>query len=302
MKKTIILFSLVSIILIATVVAGIYMFMPPKPVLVFDLVDNTNSFQKIAKKFRVQNSLRISASGQFSAEQLKRLLNFIPVGPQNTWIIDLRQESHGFINGMPVSWYGNKNSGNINLSPDEVISREQKLLETIRHKSSVTIYTIKKLSDGEISGENPDKIVVDTVSSEQQLVHTLGAKYKRLFVLDHHKPDDQTIDNFVNFVSQEVKPGDWLHFHCRGGKGRASTFMAMYDILLNAKQASFAAIMQHQISIGNIDLSQISSEPGKLWKANAAKERQLFLQRFYDYVNDPHGYGESSWSSWSAVN
>lgn len=297
MKKTIIWLSIILVI-----ASGIYIYMTQEPVLVFDLLDNSNTSQKVVKKFRAQNSLHASASGQFSAEQLKRLLDFIPANNSDTWIIDLRQESHGFINGIPVSWYKNRNSGNIDQTCNEIFARENKLLSALRKKDNVTIYTIKKLPDGDVTGETPVVTAISTVQSEEQLVNSLGANYQRFYVLDHHHPCDQEVDNFVKFIKSSVRTDTWLHFHCRGGKGRSSTFMAMYDIVLNAHRFSFEPLMKRQAVMGNIELSKIPAHPDKQWKADPAKQRYMFLEQFYAYVTDPQGYSVASWTDWLRAN
>ena len=76
--------------------------------LVFDGKLNANS----PKRFRILDSrgLKAIASGQFSEAQLIELKAQLKAP---IIIVDLRQESHGFVNGYPVSWYGPKNQANM---------------------------------------------------------------------------------------------------------------------------------------------------------------------------------------------
>ena len=63
------------------------------------------------------DQLHISGSEQYSEEQFRELAGQLRemAGNDPVYIIDLRQESHGFLNGIPVSWYGNDNEQNIGM-------------------------------------------------------------------------------------------------------------------------------------------------------------------------------------------
>ena len=62
--------------------------------------------------------LHISGSGQFSESGLKIIQEIIP--PNFSIIdIDLREESHGFINGIAVSWKNEFNNANKGLTIPE---------------------------------------------------------------------------------------------------------------------------------------------------------------------------------------
>lgn len=265
------------------------------PKLVFD---PTAASGVIPKKYRTNQGLNVSASGQFSAAELQQMLQAIPIAPQKIWIVDLRQESHGFINGMPISWYNDQNTANKNKTPNQIARQEKTLLENLRHDSTVTVYTLNKLDDGKSTAIDPITLVSHLIESEEELVTKLNANYKRFYILDHHRPDDFAVDDYVNFVKNVLKPGEWLHFHCRGGKGRSSTFIVMYDMILNGKNTSFVDIMRRQEAMGNTKLDATPTKTGKLWKTGAARERFVFLQKFYAYVTDPNGYVKSNWTDW----
>jgi len=296
MKKSLIWsFTLVLALLTPLVIGNTAVAVGVEQLLVFDNFEEDGS---ISKKFRSIPKISSSANGQFSAAELPKLLTKIPVARDHVWIIDLRQESHGFINGIPITWYSNQNRGNVDKTPDQIAKDEVELLKGISKENSVKIYTLKKLAAGKFKGEHPVLVIPHQVESEQQLVTKLGANYQRFYVLDHNRPTDQEADRYLNFVKNQLKPGDWQHFHCRGGKGRSSTFMAMYDMILNAHSMGFAEIMQHQFEMGNIKLDSPQTKAEKLWKAGFSKDRYDFLQQFYSYVIDPNGYAARSWSDW----
>ncbi len=257
---------------------------------------------QIAKQYRVVSGLSASASGQFSEDELYRLLAAIPASKSQIWIIDLRQESHGFIDGIPVSWYKDQNTGNLNKTAAKIQKEETKLLFDLNKQKAVTVYHLNKLGGGKVLvGQSPTTMIPELIETEQQLVTSHGANYKRIYVLDHNKPDDQEVDRFISFV-RKIKSSDWLHFHCRGGKGRSSTFIAMYDMIRNAPNFTYEQIIERQNKFGSIKLNFIPIKEDKLWKASAVSERMEFLQKFYAYVIDRNGYKISSWSTWLAVN
>jgi protein-tyrosine phosphatase len=264
-------------------------------VLVFD---NASDSSVMPKKFRCNEGLDISASGQFSAKELKQLLQDIPAKPNKVWVIDLRQESHGFVNGIPVTWFSDQNSINKYKTPLQIARHEKALLQELEEQEKICVYTLKKLQRGKITAVNPVQIIPRLVQTEQELVNELGANYQRFYVLDHNRPDDINVDAYVSFIKNTLKPGDWMHFHCRGGKGRSSTFIAMYDMIHNAKHLSFDEIMQRQVAMGNIKLHMQPNKPEKIWKIETAKQRYIFLQKFYAYALDPDGYATHSWSEW----
>ena len=250
------------------------------------------------KKLRLNKELKASASGQFTASELSKLFTVIPALKKHIWIIDLRQESHGFVNGLPVTWYTEQNEINLNKTATQILAAERELLNNLSKQQKITVYHLNKLVAGKISAGESITLIPEDVASEQQLVTNAHGKYQRLYVLDHHRPDDVTVDNFIDFVRTKVTAEDWLHFHCRGGKGRSSTFMAMYDMLKNSCHTSFMEIIQRQARHGNIALDKIPTEQAKHWKAGFAQERYEFLQKFYHYASDPNGYGMRNWSAW----
>ena len=61
--------------------------------------------------------LHASGSGEFSASGLRALLEVLAEKTSAPiCIVDLREESHGFFNGTAVSWYGERDWGNVGLT------------------------------------------------------------------------------------------------------------------------------------------------------------------------------------------
>lgn len=287
--------SVLTVIMLSSMLLSTRIFAMEEMHLVFDTHTEEGL---VTKKFRLNKELHASASGQFTADELPKMLQAIPAERRNIWIVDLRQESHGFIDGLPVSWVGDRNAVNVNKSGTQISREEKKLLKTVKNNKTVIVHMLKKLTGGRVTTEAPTAMIPELIESEEELVTSLHANYARIYVLDHFKPDDKEVDNFVQFVKQKVDKDDWLHFHCRGGKGRSSTFIALYDMIKNAHDTSFETIMHRQAEGGNKKLDEIPVSADKAWKTEGAQERIEFMRKFYGYAKDPHGYKQQSWSAW----
>lgn len=230
-------------------------------------------------------NLNASASGQFSAKSLEKVFETIP--NDKIYIVDLRQESHGFLNGIAVSWWGEKNWANQNRTPAEIEADERDKLASVQDKDLILII-----------GNKPKVVHVDESISEEELVHSLGFWYQRIYAPDHLKPTDENVDHFIQFV-RNIPEDSWLHFHCAAGMGRSSTFMVMYDMMRNAKNVSYEDILKRQNLIGGKDFITMPTESEEGWKYEGAIERIEFLENFYHFCLENQNL-EKSWSSWSS--
>ena len=75
--------------------------------------------------------LRISGSKAFSELEYAEILKHIPAAPELIYDVDLRGESHGYINGSVVSWYKANDWGNKGRAHNEIVRNEKKLLAEI---------------------------------------------------------------------------------------------------------------------------------------------------------------------------
>lgn len=246
------------------------------------LIVNNDTRGKLPRSFRMtpQHS---SGSGQFSEDGLKHMLASIP--SQRIIIIDLREESHGFLNGDAISWYGERNWLNKGKSRDELIAHEN---EKLAHLKRIPLRIAYK------NKVTPVPYWVRDVENEEAIVKRNGASYYRLPVRDHTRPCDQTVEKFVEFV-KHLDPDDWLHMHCSAGKGRSTTFLALYDMMLNARSTPLEEIIHRQYFYGGVNLF-VETENGN-WKAPFVVERMRFLERFYNYCIENPEF-TTSWTAW----
>lgn len=224
----------------------------------------TNGISDITKLKSVNlmgmDTLNISGSGQFTEFNLPLIQK--EIGSDFSIIdVDLREESHGFINGIAISFANLKNNANQGLSYDDIIATENKNLDSIKINEPLTIFNTNKL------------IIPTNVKNENQLVTKNNISYIRIPVTDRGLPNDNMVKYFVDFVNNQPK-NTWLHFHCKAGAGRTTTFMIMYDIIKNCNQVDLNDIIARQVL-----LSKIRSR-------NAADfftgKRYKFLKDFYN--------------------
>jgi protein-tyrosine phosphatase len=239
-------------------------------------------------------SLHSAGSQQFSSAGLKAALAKIP--SKSIIIVDLRRESHGYLNGGAVSWYGPQNAANENKSPEQIKKSESRLLGRVEKSRFRWVYEItEKTDDGFIERVNKDFVRVNSVASEQELADKNHLGYKRFYVEDYHAPEEADATRFVNFINH-LPENTWLYFHCRAGKGRTTTFLSMYDMMKNAKQVSFEDILKRQAALGGEDLMKLPNK--KAYKYKAAVHRLNFLKKFYEYAKTNNDDFSTTWSQW----
>lgn len=225
------------------------------------VVDNTSS-DYLPSRYRNITSLNISGSSQFTPPQFETLVRTINL--PNICVIDLRQESHGFVNDIAISFYNPFEDLNNGFTSLESIEAENQLLSRIKIGSTLKLY--KK------TGRLFDSIIVNSVSNEDSLVLKYDCGYERFAVKDGGIPTPTVVDNFVDFI--KTVPSDLhLHFHCDAGEGRTTMFMSLFQIMNNTNNLSLDQILTYQYNIGGIILKE-------------DYHRTEFLNEFFNYVQE----------------
>lgn len=252
--KKFIKFCSLFILLILCLIMNINYF--PKALSELNLLENSPNNNTLPHHFRMSSNyktiikddninlkgldkLNISGSAQFSDSGLSLIKEAID---KNFSIIDidLRQESHGFINGIAISFENEKNNANKGLSLSEVLSAEDGLLNSIKIGTPITFYNKK------------ETIIPKSVQNELQVANSKEFGYIRIPVTDGGIPTDDMINYFIDFVKNQPKDS-WLHFHCKEGVGRTTTFMIMYDIMKNYKDVSLNDIIERQVLLSGMN-------------------------------------------------
>lgn len=232
--------------------------------------------------FRRDADLKIAGGGQPTKEVLAQLPKLLAVSPDTPiWDIDLRQESHGFLNDAAVSWHGPQNAANRGLSAKEVEKDETaRLQETLGHR-------VQALPMGRYDEEHIKESFAEKIagwSTERGLAHIAGLGYQRFAATDMEWPAPEVIDGFVDFYRSLPKNHGWLFFHCQAGQGRTTTFMVLYELLAEP-DCTPAEAVRRQYELGGADLSQ-----GERWQN---------IQKFAKYVRQNRASDfQKPWSEW----
>lgn len=258
------------------------------------IIDSSN-IEQLPKNFRMCNSeikdaegqdltglseLNISGSGQFAENNLNSMKE--KIGRNSIIVVDLKQEDHGFINGIPISWINKKNTVNKGLTKEQVLDNENNRLSSIEKNKEISI--------------EDQKLIPAKVQSEKELVENIGMSYIRIPVTDKEKPSDDMVDYFVQFV-QALPENAWVHFHCEEGIGRTTNFMVMFDIMKDGKRVSLEDIMKRQVLIGGQDVLHY-----KITSSTNVKERAEFIKKFYEYSTQNNDNFRTTWSQWLKSN
>ncbi|MFE8599050.1 phosphatase domain-containing protein [Archangium violaceum] len=256
--------------------------------------------EPLARRFRVSagpgNALRFPCSGsaQFSLrgwddiqERLGR------PAPERLHVLDLRQESHGFLDGAAVSWYAQHNWGGVGLGQEEVLALEAQRLRLLARGPAVWVGDARAVKEGRAPGFTEWRPT--HVQSESQALGLPSGHYLRLPTTDHLRPDDAVIDQFVRFV-RELRDDAHLHLHCRGGKGRTSLFLTLLDLLWNAEHQALETVVERQRQLNDYDFHK-RLDPDS-YKAAFAPERLELLTRFHAYARDNPGGSPQGWTQW----
>lgn len=220
--------------------------------------------------------LNISGSSQFtelSLSKVKESINTdLPI-----YIIDLRKESHGFINGDAVSLFSPGNKINAGLPLNAVLKKEDLFIKSIPLNRSINL-DIDKYT-----------IIPKTTYNEENLVKNNDLNYFRIPVNDNERPTDEMVDRFISFT-KSLPENKWIHFHCKDGDGRTTTFMILYDIINNYKTVSLDNIIERQVSLNSLNLTKFEKRD----------IRYLLLENFYKYSKDTNF--NTTWKEWVKSN
>lgn len=228
--------------------------------------------------------LRGAASGQFTEMSLLFMANRFS-DPSSITVIDLREETHGFVNGMPISWkLPHTTWTNRGKTVEEIEADEVQFLQDVLKQGFVVLDPLT----------NPLKIEVGHVQTERQLVESHGMHYLRIPITENHPPTDEQVERMVKLIAELPEKG-WVYGHCHGGRGRATLFSAMYDILKNSDKFTLEEILMRQLLLGGTDLMRL--QPLSDVRYHAAIERMDFFKRFYAYVK-ADGPGNFPFSQW----
>ena len=206
-------------------------------------------------------------------------------------VVDLRQESHGFANSIPVSWWIEHNAANAGKTVKEISANEVELLNNLRGKET----TFEPLGNADKQRLKPVTLIPRVVQTERDVCEKVGVEYKRFAAADMQFPAPEVVDDYISFIAT-LPENVWLHFHCQAGHGRTTTFLVMYDIMKNP-DVSLAEICKRQYLLGG---SNLLLEPdGDDWYSQMSRDRAKKIQLFYEFVQGTRSEQIGlQWSEW----
>lgn len=229
----------------------------------------------------VENYNNVIASAQFTKDQLLNIQK--KYSEKKITVVDMRGETHFFINGLPYVVYNSEfNEINKDKKLDVILNDEKAFvsqLQNILKKRNIIAYKAQKLPSlipGKKAHLPVEEILIKSGSSvelESDIAISLGMKYVRIPVTDHDVASKDITSAIINLVKNSNK-NDLFYVHCRGGAGRTSTFILVYDIYKNAKNVSFEDILYRNYWFSGHDITSKN------------KDRQDVLLKFYNSMRN----------------
>lgn len=248
----------------------------PEPTEPAELIFEMKADKAQPIQFSKHETMKLSSSGSFSEKGARYLAKLSEV----VTVIDLRQESHGLINGKPVAWLADKNWGNAPMNLEESLVREKRLLAEVRIGTRV--------------GKKPGTRV-QSVETEESLIRGLGKNYLRLAVTQHLRPTDADVDRLVEAI-RDLPNESWIHVHDADGTDRALLFRVLIDCLENAWRHDLNLILER-----NKANTLLTVLPESDWRFIYQRERAQFIQEFYRYAKAHEKGRDRLWSSWAPL-
>jgi len=237
--------------------------------------------------------LRASGGGEFTADGLKLLLartrGFVTV-------FDLRQETHVFVNGLPISWFATHDWANVGRTLAAIETDEAARVQSLKPGKEIVVRPGAAVKKPGVTPSTPQNVTVEHASTEHDVVEANNAVYVRLTVTDHARPLDEEVDRFILAV-RALPANGWAYFHCEAGRGRTTTFMALYDMLRNANRVSLKDIARREQLLG-YDYDVLRPVGPESWKAPYSVDRIDFVRVFYNYARANPGGRPQLWSEW----
>ncbi len=207
--------------------------------------------------------LHASGSGEFTADNLKFVLAQAR-GPVT--VFDLRQETHIFVNGLPISWFATNDWANVGRTQSEIEADEAARVQSLELGSEIAVRPGEAIKKADTGSATPQPVI------------------------------DDEVDRFIRAIRALPENG-WAHFHCEAGRGRTTTFMVLYDMLRNATRVSLEDLARRQQLLG-YDYDVLRPADSGDWRAPYTDDRIAFIRAFYEYARANPGGRPQLWSEW----
>lgn len=225
------------------------------------MADAIQSHEKV--DLRGLRDLQASGGPAIDFQDLQKKLSAVS---QPIMIVDGIGDEHGYVKGIPTIFFG-------------YYCKER---DQLRYRLRRLIFT------------GTPSIRPDLVVPEEEMAKRYGFGYTHINI---YSQEEGAVDKFVSLVDTLPK-NVWFHFHCRGGRGRTSMMLVMFDIMHNAPQVSLADIVKRQHLLGSQNLFDVSPWKRSTYSPETLQRRKHFIEQFYDFICQRKAGGVQRWSDW----
>ena len=223
---------------------------------------------------------RASGSHQLNVTQLETVLQSVAPPGAQLHLVDLREETHLFLNGHAVSWYADKDFANVGQTLAWIVADEAAQLARIKAVPATQIYCLNEDGQGNVTPTGYKELTMKSAATEAEVAGQFPFRpnYIRIPVTDHCMPSEDALNRFVR-LCVSLNAGDWVHCHCHGGDGRTTTFLALFDMVHWAKSkgtSGFPTVKEFASRQRQIFSYNLEPQTGD-WKYYLSLERWWFL-------------------------
>src|SRR2546423_14600987 len=136
-------------------------------------------------------------------------------------IFDLRQETHIFVNGLPVSWFATRDWANVGRSQTEIEEAEAVWVQSLGPGSEIAVRPGHPVKKGNAESAVPRQVIVKEASIERDLVSSAGAGYVRAPGTDPTRTPREASEPFTVCVPSAPQKA-WGAFSLEAGAGRTT--------------------------------------------------------------------------------
>ncbi len=206
----------------------------------------------------------LSASQQPFSHEIEKMFQQFYL--KKVYYVDLREEHHFFVNGVPVSLTNKDNNPNVGKSLSQIQEEELEVIKELQEAKTIKLYRREKILPNGIKEKivsfiPKDPIPIETIETEKQVVERLHGTYVRLPITDHTMPSKDQIDDLISLYDHTQKEkNSWVHFHCAAGRGRSSIAVSIFALLKWSKMHSLEEIFSFLESKGNVALLKAAKD------------------------------------------
>ena len=243
---------------------------------------STNNLTGISQdKLKGLQELNMAGGGQLTEEQMIKLKK--ETGGKLR-IIDVRQEPHVYLDGLPVTWYKSyitdiKDVKNPQSGINSMKEMENEFVEFLNKNSTIVTSKIHWGSEPVYELIENIQLSPTEILTNEQMAQKHNIEYNRFFIPVF--PESFQEKEFIELVDS-ISDDETVYVQCWDGTGRSTVFMTMFDILKN-HEVSLELIVERQASLGGINTSDLYPRESSRYKRSL--DRKTYIERFYESIH-----------------